>query len=190
MCIWSSGKIWTSQGPTVETGTDSIYVEASSAKNSGLGAPTDIEFPFTIAKQFTIDNDYIKIKYKKPSNWAPGSNIIFDLNWTKSQDTDQSGNKVKWQVEYLFADVDYDISEATPDDTLTSEQTYIDSGTTTHIAYQTGDLLEIIPANVQEDKNYLYAKIGAITPSSSELSEPVLLTINLCYTGFLPVINY
>jgi len=190
MTIWSSGKIWTSQGPTVETGQDCVVFPASQAKNTGAGAPTPKEFQFTLAQQFTVDNDFIAIKYRKPTNYVSGSDVVFSLNWTKSQDTDQSGNKVKWQIEYFFTDVGYDIAYNVADGILTAEDTYEDSGTTTHIAYEANGGLIIPNASVQEDKNFLYTKISAITPSSNTLSEPVLLTILMCYTGFIPKINY
>lgn len=185
--------VWWSQGPqeagpSVNTTRQYFALSAAQTKNPGTGAPTDVEYPFTLAKRFTVDNDFVVVKYHKPNRWMPGSNIIFRLNWTKYQDTDQSGNKVKWQIEYLFTDIGYDISNATPDGTLTSEQTYTDSGTTTHIAYDTNEDLEITTENVQEDKDYLYVKIGPIAPSANALVEPVLLTIVMSYYGYNPII--
>jgi len=160
-------------------------IEAALTKNPGTGAPTDIIFPLTIAKSFTVDTDYVTIKFPKPSNFIPGSDIDFVVNWTKSQDTNQSGKKAKWQIEYFFTDVGYDVATDTPDGTLSGESTYADSGTTIHIAHDVTSGLTIASENVQEDKNFLYVKLKAITPSSDELSEPVLLTICMGYVGYL-----
>jgi len=168
-----------------QTGTGCEVISAAQVKTTGAGAPTLIVFPLTIAQQFTVDNDYIIIKYRKPVDWVPGSDIRFCLNWTKSQDTDQSGNKVKWQVEYYFTDIGYDIAYATPDGTLSAEDTYDDAGTTTHIAYQADNSLTILNASVQEDKNFLYIKVSSITPSALTLAEPVLLTVSMRYTAYL-----
>ena len=156
---------------------------AAQVKTTGAGAPTLIAFPLTIGQQFTVDNDYIVVKYRKPADWVPGSNIIFGLNWTKSQDTDQSGNKIKWQLEYFFVDIGDDISIATPDATLTVEQTYIDAGTTTHIGYTAN--IEITSENVSDTKDYFYIKLSTITPSELTLIEPVLLTICMQYDAYL-----
>lgn len=165
----------------------SIIVNAAQVRAAGLGAPTLIEFPFILGQAFTINNDFVTIKIKKPDDWAPNTALEYQLNWTKSQDTDQSNNRVKWQVEYFFTDVGYDISESTADSTLTSEDIYLDDGTTTHIAYSTNSDLIITANNVQSEKDFLYSKISAITPSQDTLSEPVLLTINFFYYGYLKV---
>ena len=164
-----------------------VRTPTSQAKNTGTGAPTLKEFPLTIAQQMTIDNDFLTFKYFKPPNFVSGSDLYFNLNWTKSQDTDQSTKKVKWQIDYYFLDIGDDVAKSTPDGSLTSERTYADDGTTTHLAYNTGSDLTITSANVNEDKTYLYIKVSAIAPSSNALAEPVLLTV--CYDYFGYVVN-
>lgn len=183
MSVWSPyGTLWAKN--IIQ---QSIITNVSQVKTSGLGAPTIIEFPFILGQQFTVGNDFVTIKTKKPDNWVPNTDLLFKLNWTKSQDTNQENNRVKWQIDYFFTDVGYDISESTQDGTLESEQLYLDDGTTTHIAYDTGNDLIITADNIQEEKNFLYTKISAVTPSQDTLSEPVLLTINFFYYGYLKV---
>jgi len=174
--------LWASE--VYQTKTYCVRTPSAQAKNVGVGAPTLLEFPFTIAQQMTVDNDFLTFKYFRPINYVSGTDLGFNLNWTKSQDTDQSGKKVKWQMEYLFLDIGDDVSNATPDGTLTSERTYLDAGTTEHIAYNTGSDLTIPTANINEDKAYLYLKVSAIAPSSNGLAEPALLTVCYDYWGY------
>lgn len=171
-------------GSSVIKTEQSIYLPVIEMEKHNEGAPSNIEFPFTIGEAFTVGTDLLVAKFKRPNNYVTNTGIRITLNWTKSQDTDQSGNKVKWKLSYYFIDIGGDVAEPTPDGVLYSERTYEDSGTATHIAYDTGNDFVIAAENVPADKKYLYLKFEAVTPSSNTLVEPVLLTVNIFYTGY------
>lgn len=174
--------VWGSE--VYEKKTFCVRTPAATARNVGSGAPSILELPFTIAQQMTVDNDFLTFKYYRPVNFVHGTALDFRLNWTKSQVTDQSGNKVKWKLEYLFVDIGDDVADATPDGTLYSEQTYSDEGTTERLAYSTSTDLTITSENVQEDKPYLYIKVAPVASSAPALIEPALLSVRFDYLGY------
>ena len=104
-------------------------------------------------------------------------NASIHVHWTKSVNTDRSGETVSWRVSYAVINGS---SEDAADGTIVIDldDTYEDSGTTTRIVHRTADasLIGIIPncyVNIKIEKN----TPGAGTPMDS----PGLVALDLIY---------
>jgi hypothetical protein len=150
---------------------------AGGYRGAGVKDPELIEIDNLLVSTFTVDQDQAHKVIKIPLNFI--SDAAVHLHWTKSQDTDQSGNKVKWQVSYTVYD---GFSEAIDGagTVVSFEDTYEDAGADVHVVYRTDNL----PINSGIARGqYVAFKIEAITPSSNTLAEPALISMDFTYLG-------
>lgn len=150
---------------------------AGGYRGAGVKDPELIEIDNLLVSAFTVDSDQAHKVIKIPLNFI--SNAAVHLHWTKSQDTDQSGNKVLWQVSYTAYNGYTDAVDGSGT-VVSFEDTYEDSGADTHVVYRTDDL----PINSGISRGqYVAFKIEAITPSSNTLAEPALISMDFTYLG-------
>lgn len=150
---------------------------AGGYRGAGVKDPELVEIDNLLVSSFTVDSDQAHKTIKIPLNFV--DNPAVHLHWTKTQDTDQSGNRVKWQVSYtVYNGYDETIDGA---GTVTSyEQEYVDNGADSHVVYRTINLP--INTGITAGK-YVAFKIEAIAPSSNTLAEPGLITMDFTYRG-------
>ena len=104
---------------------------------------------------------------------------MFHIHWTKSDDSDRSGEKVKWKISYkVFNGRDEDA--ALSPTVLTVEDTYDDDGTTTRVVHRTVNVPVGSQLPLVADA-YLAVKVEKDTASASVMSEPGLVTLDLSY---------
>lgn len=126
----------------------------------------------------TVGTSKLFVYFKVPNWYVSGGR--FHVHWTKSQDSNKAGDKVKWEIAYRVADgVTEECSIA--DETLSDEDTYDDAGTTTRIVYQTADM----PMTGLVAGKYVTATIQAVTPAASTLSAPGMVALDFLYEAQL-----
>lgn len=150
-------------------------------------APTLNHYGCTPVMEFTVDTDQAGRIFRTSPGMVDGT-VGGHIHWTKSQDSDQSGNKVKWQVEYKTWN-GHDENAAGAGLFKTVEDTYLSSatGADSRIVYKAvfiGD--ESIPPNT-----YISMKLSAITPSSDTLAEPALVSLDMTWLEWknIPLLN-
>ena len=112
-------------------------------------------------ESFKIDNDFIG----SPS---------FHVHWTKGDDTNQSGNTVRWQIDYhVFNGRDQDISNGSIT-TLIVDDTYDDAGSTTRVVHRTQN---IDASNFTA--GYYVGLAIKVVPGSTTVVNPTLITVDL-----------
>jgi hypothetical protein len=112
-------------------------------------------------RSFKIDNDFIG----SPS---------FHVHWTKGDDTNQSGNTVRWQIDYhVFNGRDQDISNGSIT-TLIVDDTYDDAGSTTRVVHRTQN---IDASNFTA--GYYVGLAIKVVPGSTTVVNPTLITVDL-----------
>lgn len=149
--------------PIVEVGRGSFFGMALPGNTDNLGY-----------QLFTVGSDNMYRTFKIPSTFT--GNPSAHIHWTKSQDTDQSGNRVLWRIHYKV--FDGRTQEASGAGSMVEfEDIYEDSGTTTRIVYRTDDLelSGFIPSY------YVAFRIEAVTPSQDTLAEPALVSLDLIW---------
>lgn len=120
-------------------------------------------------RSFKIDSRYVQ-------------NAAIHMHWTKSQDTDQSGNIVKWQVEYSVYNGSSE-NAAVVEHTVSVEDEYEDNGASAsdRIVYRTPN----IPLVGITAGYYVSMRITAQAPTGSPaIIAPGLVTLDMTWEGY------
>jgi len=136
--------------------------------------PVVVALGVTPGTRFTVGTDLVYFLYQIPQKYASGDGTI-SLNWTKgAAGADESTKAVKWQVKYLGLSPGDNCNAG--EATLSVQDTYDDSSTTTQVVYGTDNMT--IPAASLTAGHGLAIEISAITPTGTALAdEPVLLGV-------------
>jgi hypothetical protein len=151
-------------------------VSPGRAQFVGGTAPTEDAKGNLVYLKMTVNTDQAYRILKIPYNFNANNGASFHVHWTKSQDTDQSGNQVKWRIHYtVFDGKSVDASGAGA--TVEYEDTYDDNGTTTRVVYRTDNL----PVSGLVAGYYVALRVEAVTPSGGALTEPGLVSVDFIY---------
>lgn len=100
-------------------------------------APEVVQFGTTVGLHYKKDADVVFGYGKIQTSFV--SDASFHVHWTKNVNTNQAGATVRWVLQYtVYNGSSQDINVA-PTGTLTWDDTYDDSGTTSRIVYRTGN---------------------------------------------------
>jgi hypothetical protein len=106
----------------------------------------------------------------------------FHVHWTKSVDTDASGGTVRWRLNYtVFDGSSEDIALVSPT-VLEWDDVYDDSGTTTKIVYNTGN----VDAPGLTSNYYVGLQLEYVDAETT-VAAPVLISLDLIWKGWLNV---
>jgi len=157
-----------------DTYTNRDRICSGNLQSNPSNPPAVVAAGITPGLGFTVGTDKVHFLYQLPQKYVSGDGAI-SLNWTKgTAATDESTKAVKWQVKYLGLSPGDNCNSG--ETTLSVEDTYDDSSTTTQVVYGTGDIT--IPAASLTAGHGLAIEISAITPTGTALAnEPVLLGI-------------
>jgi len=136
--------------------------------------PVVVFLGVTPGTKFTVGTDMENFLYQVPKKYVSGDGAI-SLNWTKgATGADESTKTVKWQIKYLGLSPGDNCNSG--EATLSVQDTYDDSSTSTQVVHGTGDIT--IPAASLTAGHGLAIEISAVTPSGTALAdEPVLLGV-------------
>lgn len=162
-------------------GLEYVHVSSLTTQFGGAGVPTQGTLGPIAYLKFTVDVDHVWKNYKFPKNYVGDAN--FHIHWCKTQDTDQSGKNVLWQVQYRVYD-GKTMDGSIIDDTIDVTDVCVDTGTTTRLVHRTGN----IPIVGGHPDWYVTFQISPISPVSNGLSLPGLVGFDMTYvqqTGVL-----
>ncbi len=152
-----------------------VEIPASELGLPGANAPTLVDQDNVTLLRFTVATDTLTYQLEPPEDYAGGDmNIV--VMWTNDGDTDNNGEKVKWQIDYQVSDAGDPVSGShgspkTVEDAYTSDSGWIEQRTAPMV----------IAAADFSGKHHILLKISAIAPSGDALTcEPHLIC--LCYT--------
>lgn len=157
---------------------------AESAPGQG---PQPVVIGTVMGLDFNSPTDKAYRILKVDSNIVPQGNpsvtayTSFHVHWTKSGDVDESGNVVRWRLEYtVFDGASGDVALATPS-VVEWDDTYDDGATLTRIVYRTSnvEVTDLTP-------NYYVGVALEYVPANTTLSSsPVVISADLLWRGFL-----
>ncbi len=162
----------------VQTHHKAVVSPARARDLPGPEQPSPARYGNTYALEFTVDNDQAGRLFRMPPD-SDLSTVRFHIHWTKSQDTDQSGKRVKWRIDVTHFN-GYSDDVAVAGEQLELEDVYDDDGTTEHIGYTTGDF----SAPTIPGAGYLAVNVTAVAPSANALAEPALLSVDMTWDSF------
>jgi len=159
---------------TGDTYTNIDRICSGNLQSNPSNPPVVVASGITPGLRFTVGTDKVHFLYQIPQNYDSGDGTI-SLNWTKgTAATDESTKTVKWQLKYLGLSPGDNCNSG--EATLSVQDTYDDSSTSTQVVYGTGGIT--IPAASLTAGHGLTIEISAITPSGTALAdEPVLLGV-------------
>lgn len=141
--------------------------------------PTNVVVNALLLQSYTVNLDAAWRQFKIPIGFIDSASV--HVHWSKTGNGNEVGKTVRWRVQYVvFNGIDEDGAGAPT--TVTLDDTYLDSGTTSRIVYKTPSvaITGIVPGD------YVSMKIDAVTPSGTPMaSEPGLFALDLVMRQFL-----
>lgn len=109
-----------------------------------------------------------------------GDDASFHIHWTKSTDAVESGNTVRWQLDYTVFDGKVDDISGAPT-TLQFDDTYTDGGTTSRIVHRTAS----VPAPGLIAGYYLGVRLTVIAGNTTLTGNPVGISCDLLFRNYV-----
>lgn len=147
---------------------------------SGPGKePTTVVVSTLVLAAFTLGVDDGYRQFKIPHTYVGSPSI--HIHWSKTGDANEQTKTVRWRVTYSV--FDGETEEATGiTGQVDLDGTYLNSGTTTRIVYETADaaLTGFVAGH------YCSMKVEAVTPGGvAMVSEPGLFALDLEYNEYI-----
>lgn len=157
----------------------SILAPSHRGSKGGTSEPTPVQIGAALGDAYTLGTDQGYQVFKIPSSYA--GNLKTHIHWSKSDDLNESGKNVRWQVSYLIASGNGANLNTSPT-IVNIDGTYADTGLTSRICYRSADYaLSGAVAGY-----YLYIQVMAVTPTGTAMaSEPLLLSLDISYDSYL-----
>lgn len=177
-----SGNIVLSSASLTSPATLTIHYRVGSSEMGGhpINPPTVDIYGITHVLEFTVDTDKAYYKLHIPENYASGD-ILFSVHWTRSTTgSDESTKTVKWQLKYLAINGTSENCNS-GESTLSIQDTYDATSTTTQIVYETGDMT--IPEADFAAEEILILELMAIAPTGTALTAPAAVAFCIEYTA-------
>lgn len=135
--------------------------------------PTNVTVNALLLQSYTVNLDAAWRQFKVPIGYLSDASI--HVHWSKTGNGNESGKTVRWKISYSVFNGENEDGAGTPT-VITIDDTYLDSGTTTRIIYQT----ESVALVGFTPDDYVSMKIEAITPAGVPMaSEPGLFALDL-----------
>lgn len=161
-------------------GFHASIVTANAASTAPGQQPTVHVSGALIILGFTPNTDDAFRQFKIPSHYSGNANL--HVHWSKTGDTGEQGNAVKWRVSYSVFPGDEGVAANGAPSTVETEDTYDAVDTTERRIYRTANM----PLAGFQAGYYASMKIEAVTPSGTALTnEPGLFSLDLTYDKFI-----
>jgi hypothetical protein len=135
--------------------------------------PTNVVVNALLLQSYTVNLDAGWRQFKIPLGYVDSASV--HIHWSKTGNANEAGKNVRWRVSYVIFNGEDQDAAGSPT-VITLNDTYLDSGTTTRIVYETPSvaLVGFIP------DYYTSMKVDAITPAGTPMaSEPGLFALDL-----------
>jgi hypothetical protein len=135
--------------------------------------PTNVVVNALLLQSYTVNLDAGWRQFKIPLGYVDSASV--HIHWSKTGNANEAGKNVRWRVSYVVFNGEDQDAAGSPT-VITLDDTYLDSGTTTRIVYETPSvaLVGFIP------DYYTSMKVDAITPAGTPMaSEPGLFALDL-----------
>lgn len=166
---------------STSTYTKTIRRSAGKLGKNPTNPPAVDVYGITHVLEFTVDTDKAYFKQAIPTDYAGGDfNVHF--HWTKSTDNDdQSGLNVEWQIKYLVINgTSEDCSAGEATDSIVD--TYDSAIADTQIVYQTGNIT--IPDGSIIIHDMILIEIMAVTTATPLNDDPALVYFDVEYLAY------